>query len=430
MDRTLEQLIPGQFKQMADTNEPQWLQTARRKAVAFFNEQGLPHSKIEEWRKTDIVPLKQIPFELPVSYAVPAGYLSVWDSFFSPDYTLTVCNGQLNSEKEQESNSTKGILIHSSITTPDFEPDKELIAAWEKNRSLHFSAINTALFHECLFITITKDFPAGATLLINYHTGSTDTPIHSLPKVSILVEPDCCVKIVEIYTGSGTQPYLSNSVTDITLAHNTQIEYLKIQDDKSDSFHINQVVINQKENSTFNSHHIDIGSALSRTDIEVNFDEERSTCSLHGLVPGKGWQVHDVHTTINHKAPSCKSFELYKLVSGDKSRLVFNGLIHVESNALKTDAFQRNNGLLLSNTARINAQPQLEICADEVSCSHGATLGHINDEQLFYLITRGIDEKTARSILLGAFVNEAIEKIGNSGILNYINTYLYKYFVK
>ncbi|MEE9448553.1 MAG: Fe-S cluster assembly protein SufD, partial [Ignavibacteriaceae bacterium] len=214
--------------------------------------------------------------------------------------------------------------------------------------------------------------------------------------------------------------YFTNAVTEIIADESTVVDHIKLQEESINAFHIARMEVNQERNSNFSSHLISIGAALTRNDFNSRFNDESGECTLNGLYMIEGNQLFDAHTLIDHAMPHCNSHEHYKGILNDKSRGVFNGKVIVRPDAQKTNAFQQNNNILLSNDALVNTKPQLEIFADDVKCSHGATIGQLDEEARFYLKSRGIGEEASRAILLHAFASDVITSIKTESLRNYL----------
>ncbi len=228
------------------------------------------------------------------------------------------------------------------------------------------------------------------------------------------------VTIIEHYVSTEESVYFTNAVTEIVADENSVVDHIKLQEESINAFHIARMEVNQERNSNFSSHSISIGAGLTRNDFNSRFNDEGSECTLNGLFMIEGNQLFDAHTLIDHAMPHCNSHEHYKGILNDKSRGVFNGKVIVRPDAQKTNAFQENNNILLSNNALVNTKPQLEIFADDVKCSHGATIGQLDEEARFYLKSRGIGEEASRAILLHAFASDVVTSIKTESLRNYL----------
>lgn len=274
-----------------------------------------------------------------------------------------------------------------------------------------FSALNLSQNQESLVIDVPANAaPSLAIELIHVSAGS-DSPFHNHPRVVINAETGSAVQIIERFIGDGV--YFVNSVTEISIDEGASVEHTRIQEDSIDAFHVGRVAVKQAQKSVFTSNNIAFGGLLSRVDLESFLNGEHIECWMNGAYVAGGDQTMDNHTRLDHAMPNCNSFEVYKGVLGGASTGVFNGKIFVHQDAQKTDAKQTNQALLLSPTATINTKPQLEIFADDVKCTHGATVGQIREDALFYLRARGIPKSTAKAILVEAFVGEVLEKVSH-----------------
>ena len=236
-------------------------------------------------------------------------------------------------------------------------------------------------------------------------------PVVSHPRILIVAGDDSQATVVETYVGSGAGAYFTNAVTEIVLGANADIAHYKLQRESEQAFHVATTEARQGAGSRLRSYAVSLGGALVRSDINTLLDAEGCECSLDGLYMLAGTQHVDHHTSIDHRRPRCTSRELYKGVLDGKSSGVFNGKVYVRPHAQQSDAGQVNKNLLLSDDATIDTKPQLEIFANDVKCSHGATIGRLDDEALFYLRSRGIDAAAARSLLIAAFANELIGRM-------------------
>jgi Fe-S cluster assembly protein SufD len=232
------------------------------------------------------------------------------------------------------------------------------------------------------------------------------------------------VTIIEHYASLDENIYFTNAVTEIFADENAVVDHVKLQEESKKAFHIARMEIDQEKNSNFSSHAISLGGDISRNDFNSRFNDKGSECMMNGLFLTDGTQLFDVHTLIDHAKPHCNSHEHYKGILDDKSRGVFNGKVIVRQDAQKTNAFQENNNIILSDDALINTKPQLEIFADDVKCSHGATIGQLDEEAMFYLKSRGIGEETSKSILIHAFASDVIKSIKVDAIKNYVEKIL------
>ena len=233
----------------------------------------------------------------------------------------------------------------------------------------------------------------------------------SYPRVLVVAGANSQVRLVESYAGVGDGASFANAVTEITLGENAVVDHYKVQRETSRGYHLGSMHVRLARNASFSSHSIALGAALARNDVEVVLDGEGGECTLNGLYLVDGRRLVDNHTTIDHARPHCDSHEVYKGILSGQAHGVFNGKIIVRPDAQKTDAKQTNRALLLSDDAQINTKPQLEIFADDVKCTHGAAVGQLDDDAIFYLRSRGLDVDQARTLLIEAFAGDILGRI-------------------
>ncbi|PYS67208.1 MAG: Fe-S cluster assembly protein SufD [Acidobacteria bacterium] len=275
-----------------------------------------------------------------------------------------------------------------------------------------FLALNAALFAGGVLLFIAKGVtvptPIDLQFLSMSHNG--DAPA-SFPRVLVIAEANSAATIVESYASPRGGAYFTNAVIDLALDMGARLEHLKVQRESNNAFHIAATNVDLGPGAHYDSTTINLGAALSRHDIDVKMDYEGAECLVDGLYMVDGNQHTDTHSTIDHRQPHCSSQQLYKGILDGKSRAVFNGKVFVRHGAQQTAAQQTNKNLLLSNEARVDTKPQLEIFADDVKCAHGAAIGQLEADEMFYLESRGIRPELARNLLTYGFAEEVIEKI-------------------
>jgi Fe-S cluster assembly protein SufD len=340
------------------------LRQLREKAFTYFTEKGFPAVKTEDWKYTNV--------------AKVAG--EQW---------------------------TVG---RPTAPTPDLDAQfQNLVNKFNYERN-GFTALNLA-FAEFVTITIPKETKIEKPIEISF-LGEEQTAI--FPHVLIIAEEGCKATIVETYASPVKS--FTNAAVQIAVGDNANVTHYRVQKESAEAFHVGTTEVTVGRGSRYDATSINVGAALSRHDIEVKFTEEGSEVLVDGLYMLNGTQHSDTHSIIDHIVPNCISHQTYKGVLNEKSRAVFNGKVFVRENAHGTDAQQSNKNLLLSNDARVDTKPQLEIFNDDVKCSHGATVGQLEEEELFYLLTRGLPENLARNLLTYGFAEEIIRKIGVESI--------------
>lgn len=388
----------------------------RSRAFGKFLELGFPGPKHEEWRFTNIAPIAKSAFKPAASFAAPAISSADVERFTFGGLhctRLVFVNGryapQLSFLASLPEGATVGSLAEALVSHPDIvRTSLAKHAAYDDNT---FTALNTAFMQDGAFVHV----PDGKLVEDPIHvlfisTGAEDAfVVH--PRNLIIAGNGSQVSLVESYVANGKGVYFTNAVTEFILGEQSVVEHDKFQDEAAAAFHIGTIHIHQKRKSNYTSNSIALGGALVRNNITVVLDAEWCEATLNGLSLATGDQLVDNHTTIDHAKPNCQSHELYKAILADRSRGVFNGKIFVRKDAQKTDAKQTNKTLLLSDGATIDTKPQLEIFADDVKCTHGATVGQLDEEQLFYLRAKGIGVDQARDILTFAFASDVIQRV-------------------
>ena len=315
---------------------------------------------------------------------------------------------KLSNIKKQD----KGIVIESLSNVIKNNPEL-ILENFGKYAEIEngFTALNTAFAKEGTVIIVPDNTEVKGHIHILNITGEEGKNIIAQPRNLIITGKNSHARIIESYYSIGGGENLVNAVNEVLIGENSFVELYKLQLENHASFHINRTQAVQGRNSTFTHYGVSLGGALVRNDTNVLLNDENCTANLYGLYITEGSQHVDNHTLIDHAKPHCQSNELYKGVLNDKSRGVFNGKVFVREDAQKTNAYQSNKAILLSSNATIDTKPQLEIYADDVKCSHGAAIGQLDDEAVFYLRSRGISADMAKTVLIRAFANDIFETI-------------------
>jgi Fe-S cluster assembly protein SufD len=368
----------------------------RRAAIESFARLGFPSTRNEAWKYTNLAPHVKTPYE--IAEPVPAGMVAerLRDFAFAdlgcPRFVFV--DGRYAPELSGGSPAVRSVR----------DAAVGRYARYDDNAMV---ALNTALFEDGAYIEIAD----GAVLdtpiyLLFVSTGSGTV---SYPRNLIVAGRDAKASVIEGYAGFGDGPYFTNAVTEISAAEGAVIEHYKLQMEGPGALHFGMLALEQAASASFASYNVALGSGVARNEISVVLAGEGSECMLNGLYLASGRQHIDNYTTLDHARPHTTSRELYKGILDGKSEGVFHGRIVVRPEAQKTDAIQRNKNLLLSRDAVINTKPQLEIYADDVRCTHGATVGQVDQEAVFYLRSRGIALEEARRLLIYAFTGEILE---------------------
>lgn len=395
-----ENRFTEQFRKSIASVSNAQLKDLREKAFAFFGDHGFPGQKNEEWKYTNIAPIAKAEFDGTAggsaegtSYPEAAGS------------RVVVVNGKIDRERS----------TYPAVTIAETFADGSIstLARGNFGENIYFgrngfTALNTAFLEEGIFIRVEKDTKLEAPVHISF---VSDGATASFPRVFVYAERGSQAVIIETYESAGEDAAFTNSVAEFMLEDDAHITHYRVQKENAQSFHIGATGAALGRGSVYDSTNINLGAAIARHDASVKFTAEGGECFVDGLYMLNGGQHSDTHSVIDHTVPNCVSHQTYKGVLNDSSRAVFNGKVFVREGAHGTDAQQSNKNLLLSNDARVDTKPQLEIFNDDVKCSHGATVGQLEDEEVFYLLSRGLNPELARNLLTYGFAEEVINKI-------------------
>ena len=412
----------GEFEKRLNGGKESSIHQKRKDALANFSRLEFPTIKDEEWKYTSIAPLLKYNF-VPkfVRKVIPKDFIKSL-LFDEMEHSLIVfINGRISTEHTDLLNLPEGVVVGSveEQTKKQNENFLKHFGKYADDNNHIFTALSTAYTDDGAFIFVPAGKIVEEPIHIIFITDSEDEKILTQPRNLFIAEKNSQVTIIEHYVGYKEQIYFTNTVTEIVAEENAVVDHIKLQEESKNAFHIARMEVDQERNSNFSSHLISTGAELSRNDFNAKFNGEGGECTLNGLYMIDGTQLFDAHTLMDHAKPHCNSHEHYKGILDDKSRGVFNGKIIVRPDAQKTNAFQENNSILLSDGALVNTKPQLEIFADDVKCSHGATIGQMDDEAKFYLKSRGIGEEASKGILLHAFASDVITSIKIETIREY-----------
>lgn len=409
---------------LSASSESPELQVLRKSAFEQFKQLGFPNTKVEDWKYINLSPFLKDEFitepedeTLAVSDdAIAKANIDGLDC-----YRIVLVNGQYHSEL---SDSIPGDSIHVSalsaaMNRPAFKTHFSKYIKPDKN---HFAALNTALFRDGLFIEVKNKTVADKPLHI-IHVVTADDNYFLQPRHLFVIDAHAEISIIESFITDGKDSNVFiNNVSEIVVAEQSRLQHYYIQTGNENTRYIHHTEVVQQASSLYNNYKASLpGTGLLRCNLNVALDGENIESHLYGIYLAGGHQLIDNHTIVDHMKPHCLSNELYKGVMKDEATAVFNGKIFVREDAQKTNAFQKNNNLMLSKKAVVDSKPQLEIFADDVKCSHGSTIGQFNEDALFYLKARGIGEEKAKALLIHAFAYDVTEKIPLPAVQNYIN---------
>lgn len=384
-------------------------QPLRQAARVRLETLPFPSDRTEDWRFTSVAPILQTPFELPAP--VPSLDAVSLPALAAPNaLRLVFVNGRFAKSLSTLAAIPAGVQIGSLADPipPTALPSLTQIASTKDNV---FTALNSSFLHDGAFVVVPDGLVVEQPIEIVYLTQPAGKLPITHPHTLLVVGRAAQASFVERYLAAGDGVYFTNAVTEIALAEHAIVDHVKLQQESLQAYHVANTQMVLAGHASFTTHSLSFGSALMRNEVRVRFDAEHSEATVNGLYLGAGKQHLDNFTVIDHAKPHCASHELYKGILDDQAHGVFNGKIFVRKDAQKTDAKQTNKVLLLADGATINTKPQLEIFADDVKCTHGATIGQLDANQLFYLQTRGIPLDAARRLLTFAFANDIVSRI-------------------
>jgi Fe-S cluster assembly protein SufD len=400
--------------QAREGRDPAWLVNLREKASEAVESLDFPTTRDEEWKYTNIAPI------LRTEYVAGAGFdarLMVDEiaPFTFPESRasqLVFVNGNFSSKLSNLSALSKGYVAGNLGEIPGEYVSlwRDHLAAYADYRDQFFTALNTANIGDGAFVYIPKGEVVETPIHLLF-VSMVMEPIVSHPRVLIVASAGAIATIIESYVSLSEGVYFTNAVTEVVAEEGAVINHYRLQEESERAFHVATTQVHQERASNYASYAISLGGRIARHDLNVALTDESVEATVDGLYVATGQQHADSHTTIDHQKPRSLSHQLYKGILDGEARAVFNGKIFVREGALFTDARQLNKNLLLSPDAHVDTKPQLEIFADDVKCAHGATVGQLEDEELFYLASRGIRPERARALLTYGFAEDVISRI-------------------
>jgi Fe-S cluster assembly protein SufD len=390
-----------------------WLELVRGSAMDRFEQLGFPSVRDEEWKYTNLATLAKESFE-PVTSAEQVDADDV-NRFAFPEADgahLVLVNGFLNEELSVTTALGDVVATDLFSAVDDARYNKIIRKYLARNAGYHnngLTALNTAFIQSGVFVYIPKNVKLEKPLQITFIGGTANSA--TFPRVLVVAEENSSATLIENFVTGDESRYFTNAIAEIVLKDGAHLEHYRLQRESKKAFHVSTTSAELGRASRYYTTSINLGAQLSRHDISVVMDHEGAETSVDGLYMVDSDQHTDTHSVIDHKQPHCNSHQLYKGILDGNARAVFNGKIFVREGAQKTDAIQTNKNLLLSDKARVDTKPQLEIYADDVKCAHGAAVGQLDPEELFYLEARGIGPELGRSLLTYGFAEEVIAKI-------------------
>ncbi len=418
---TKKDILLENLNQLDFSSEPHFAKDLRAEAKNALDQLEFPTSKTENWKYTRIG--KIINKTYSIQSKISTSQLSI-SNYLIPELDANIAvllNGfyreDLSSIEKQE-----GLKISSLKNAIAQENGfiKNHLGGIAKAESEIFIALNTMSFTDGVYIDLDKNIVGKKPVhIINI---ITDNNIVANTRTIVKAHDNSAVKIIESFVNLQGEESFTNSVSEFFLNPNSQVEYNKIQNKEGESYQVSTEQVYQRKDSNFTINTITLDGTLVRNNLNIEVNAEGCETNLNGIYLGKNKNHIDNHTVVNHLKPNCNSNEVYKGILDDNSVGVFNGKVFVRPDAQKTNAFQQNNNILLTDDAVINSKPELEIYADDVKCSHGSTTGQLDDEAIFYLQARGISKRSAVNLMISAFIKDALSSISIEPLKNYIDS--------
>jgi Fe-S cluster assembly protein SufD len=394
----------------------------KRAALAEFDRLGFPTIKNEEWKYSNVKDLisenYQFNSESPVSVAD-------LEDLKIPDHVANVLyfvNGHYNADLSSIESSSDQIIVDSLFNA--YQNNPELVNQYfdelVSDQADAFTALNTAFAHDGVFIHVPDNQVLEHPVILRFISDARSVNVGSQPRNVIVVGKNAQVKFAEAFRTIGESRSFTNTVTEIYMSEDSNVEYYKVQNESEKAYHIGTTQVRMLDRSHFYAGTVTLNGKFTRNNLNIVIDGERCEAHMYGLYFPDGSQHVDNHTIADHRKPNSESNELYKGILRDRAKGVFNGKIFVRQEAQKTNAFQSCKNIVLSPEATMNTKPQLEIFADDVKCSHGTTTGQIDDEALFYMRSRGISKPEAMSLLMFAFCADVVSQIKIDSIREYL----------
>ena len=413
------------FEEFDKTNKaPAWLRSLRQEAFARFAETGFPTTHDEDWRFTNVAAIANTEFASAPQAVISASDLEV---FRTSDFgcQLVFVNGRFAPGLSRIPALPKAVKVTSLAQTLASDPGglQNHLGSHLNFRRDAFAALNTAFMEDGAYISIPRGTVVEQPIYLLYVSVAGKTPAIEHPRNLIVMEENSQATIVEDYVSlqdGGPAPSFSNTVTELVAGENAVVSHYMIVRPAQDAFNVSTLRIQQGRSTNTATHSLLLSGALVRNNVHPVLAGEGAECLINGLFMANGRQHMDNYMLVEHASPHCNSRQFYNGVLNGQAHGVFHGRIIVHKDAQKTDAKQTNRNLLLSDDAQIDTKPQLEIYADDVKCTHGATIGQVEENALFYLRSRGLDEAAAKHLLLLAFANECLDRMNSEQVRNHL----------
>jgi Fe-S cluster assembly protein SufD len=392
-----------------------WLELVRSGAIDRFEQLGFPTVRDEEWKYTNLATLAKESFQPALAPVEPSVDVHRYAYPETKSAHLVVLNGFLREDLSTREGLGEVVAIDLFGAVADARYNKIVREYLARNANYHdngLKALNTAFLQSGVFLWVPKNVKLETPLQITFVSdGPQGSQTANFPRLLVVAEENSSVTLIENFVTNGHERHFTNAIAEIVLKDGARLEHYRLQNESKNALHIATTAAELGRAGSYDVTSINLGAQLARHDVSVVMDHEGAECWVDGLYVVGANQHTDTHSVIDHKQPHCNSHQLYKGILDGNGRAVFNGKIFVREGAQKTDAMQTNKNLLLSSQARVDTKPQLEIYADDVKCAHGAAVGQIDEDELFYLQARGMNPELARSLLTYGFAEEVIGKI-------------------
>ncbi|MBW4557372.1 MAG: Fe-S cluster assembly protein SufD [Trichormus sp. ATA11-4-KO1] len=414
--------LTGLLQEVTPVEGEDWLQDLRQNAAHWVRHTVIPNTRDEEWRFTDLSALRQVQFRVDRELtAVDIAGLILPEAVNS---RLVFVNGVYAPELSAVADLPAGVTVSNLAGLSESEDVRKYLAQSENSQEV-FTALNTAGMTDVAVVLVAKNVVVESPIHLLFVAVVGEDAVISQPRCLVVAETGSSVSLIEEFTNrpraaipvravgaeSAEKVYFTNTVTEVWVGENAEVTHTRVERDGLEAFHVGKTAVTQGRDSRYTCHAFTYGGKLSRHNLEIFQAGEQTQTTLNGLTMISGKQLADTHSTIALNHPYSTSRQLHKCIVGDRAHAVFNGKVFVPKPAQLTDAGQLNRNLLLSSKARVDTKPQLEITADNVKCSHGATVSQLEDDEIFYLQSRGINETDARKLLINAFAAEIINQI-------------------
>lgn len=422
--------LAAETRSMRSNSDPRWLEDKRATAMVSFAAQGFPTRKQEAWRYTSLEKLLTQTFAVPREpvYRLSENDIAALQTAGADALRLVFCDGHFIEPLSDISDLPAGVVVSSLRTMLGSQPQQvtEQLDRLFKNDSEAFDYINTALAEDGLWLEIAAGVSLDRPIEVIHTSQQRDAALLLAPRNLVIMHGGAQATLLEHYSSLPGSNDFTNCVTEISLEAGAQLQHYRLQNEGMQTFHKSKLNIRQADSSRYQGIAVNLGASWARTDYRVRLAGEQAICKLNGLYITTDQQLSDFHLDIDHAVPGCHSDEHFKGILLGASRAVFDGRVRVAPDAQKTEAHLKNDNLLLSRNAEVDTKPLLEIFADDVQCSHGTTVGQLDEQQVFYLRSRGIDEERARGMLCKGFAREALAGCSVPGFADYVSNAIEK----